>query len=71
MKLFDVDTVAQAKKKLVDFIGTDFLKTEIIPVDSALGMVCAEEIRSRIDVPGFLRSTVDGYAVIAKDTLLL
>lgn len=68
MKLFDVDTVAQAKKKLVDFIGTDFLKTEIIPVDSALGMVCAEEIRSRIDVPGFLRSTVDGYAVIAKDT---
>ncbi len=39
-----------------------------LPLDEALGLVCAEDIRSTIDVPGFPSSAMDGYAVRAADT---
>jgi molybdenum cofactor synthesis domain-containing protein len=38
-------------------------------LDTALGYVLAEDIRSEIDVPGFDRSTVDGYAVRSQDLI--
>lgn len=38
------------------------------PVRAASGYVLAEDLYSRIDVPGFDRSTKDGYAVCAGDT---
>ena len=41
--------------------------TEEIPVIDALGRVLAEDIKAEEFVPAFNRSTVDGYAVIAKD----
>lgn len=68
MKLFDVDTIEQAKEKIKNSISDGFIKTQLVPAQESLGMVCAEDIVSGIDVPGFLRSTVDGYAVMAKDT---
>ena len=42
--------------------------TETSPVVSALDRVLAEEIRAPQSLPTFIRSTVDGYAVIAADT---
>lgn len=39
-----------------------------VPLVSALGRVLAEEVRAAGDLPGFSRSTVDGYACRAKDT---
>lgn len=42
--------------------------TERVPIIEASGRVLAERIDARIDVPGFDRASVDGYAVRARDT---
>lgn len=39
-----------------------------LPILDSLGLVVAEELVSTQDIPGFPRSTVDGFAVRAKDT---
>ena len=41
---------------------------EEVSLLDALGRVCGEDIRAPIDSPGFDRSALDGYAVIAEDT---
>ncbi|MFB6304088.1 MAG: molybdopterin biosynthesis protein [Haloferacaceae archaeon] len=41
---------------------------ERVPLDEARGRVLAERIDADIDVPGFDRASVDGYAVRARDT---
>jgi len=54
-------------------IETNYTPTDPIVIerelDAALGYVLAEDIRSEIDVPGFDRSTVDGYAVRSQDLI--
>ena len=42
--------------------------TEVIPLAQTLGRVLAEDVTAEEYVPDFDRSTVDGYAVRAKDT---
>jgi putative molybdopterin biosynthesis protein len=42
--------------------------TQEVPLTEARGRVLAERIDADLDVPGFDRSNVDGYAVRAKDT---
>ena len=42
--------------------------TETVPIDDATGRVLAERIDAPIDVPGFDRASMDGYAVRASDT---
>ncbi len=44
------------------------LGKERVSLDLAAGRVAAEEIRSRISVPPFRNSAVDGYAVRSEDT---
>jgi molybdopterin molybdotransferase len=44
------------------------LSSETIAVQESLGRVLAEDISSPVDLPGFERSTMDGFAVRAKDT---
>jgi molybdopterin molybdotransferase len=39
-----------------------------VPLAQALGRVLAEDLVSRVDLPDFARSTMDGYAVRAADT---
>ncbi|MBI5001648.1 MAG: molybdopterin molybdotransferase MoeA [Euryarchaeota archaeon] len=43
-------------------------RTERVPLFDALGRVLAEAVHSPIDVPGFTRAAMDGYAVRAEDT---
>src|SRR6185436_5350305 len=43
-------------------------RTEVVALDEALGRVLAEDVCSPIDVPGFDRANVDGFAVRAQDT---
>lgn len=43
-------------------------RVETVPLDQALGRVLAEDVASPVDVPGFDRSNVDGWAVRAADT---
>lgn len=44
------------------------LGVEEVPLAEALGRVLAEDVQSPVDVPGFDRANVDGYAVQAADT---
>jgi putative molybdopterin biosynthesis protein len=42
--------------------------TETVPLSEARGRVLAERIDAELDVPGFDRASVDGYALRAEDT---
>ena len=44
------------------------LPAEEIALEDALGRVLAEDVRAGVDVPGFDRSNMDGFAVRAADT---
>ena len=44
------------------------LEAEAVPVMAAARRVLASPITSRVDVPGFDRATMDGYAVMADST---
>jgi molybdopterin molybdotransferase len=44
------------------------LSTEVVPLRKAAGRVLAASIVSDVDVPGFDRATMDGYAVVADST---
>ena len=44
------------------------LGQQTMPLATALGRILAEDIQSTVDVPGFDRSNVDGFAVQAADT---
>lgn len=44
------------------------LPAEEVPLAEALGRVLAEDVRAEVDVPGFDRSNMDGFAVRAEDT---
>ena len=48
-----------------DFVG----RTELVCLSAALGRTLAEDIAAEEYVPDFDRSTVDGYAVRARDTI--
>ena len=63
-----VDTIEEAQKKLTDIIAGSKQKVEHIMIRDALDRIIGEDIYCIEAVPGFRRSTVDGYAVIAKDT---
>jgi molybdopterin molybdotransferase len=41
---------------------------EVVAVPEAAGRVLAEDVRSEVDVPGFDRAAMDGYAVRAEET---
>jgi molybdopterin molybdotransferase len=41
---------------------------EILPLQMAAGRVLATAVVSNVDVPGFDRATMDGYAVVAEST---
>jgi molybdopterin molybdotransferase len=45
------------------------LSSELVPLRLAAGRVLAETVISEVDVPGFDRATMDGYAVVAQTTL--
>jgi molybdopterin molybdotransferase len=59
-------TVAQA----LDWLDAQLrpLDAEAVQVGAASGRVLMNAVTSEVDVPGFDRSTMDGYAVVAGDT---
>ena len=69
MELLKVDTLEVAREKLKNAVGNDWIQTKEVPLREALHGVLAEDIYGRINIPDFRRSMVDGYAVIAKDTM--
>jgi putative molybdopterin biosynthesis protein len=62
----DLSPPAEARRTLA---GLDLDPgTETVPLAEARGRVTAERVDATLDVPGFDRSTMDGYAVRAEDT---
>jgi len=67
MKFLKVDTPEKAREKLLCY-GGHLLQTEHVSLQDALFRTLAQDICAPCDVPDFRRSTVDGYALGAKDT---
>ena len=67
MELLEVQQVVEVKKKIDDQFRTVY-SIEELPIIKAVNRVLAQDVISREDVPGFNRSTVDGYAVKAGNT---
>ncbi len=61
-KVTDLETVL-SYRSLFPKVGA-----EAIPLSETPGRVLAETVRSDADLPGFTRSTMDGYAVAARST---
>lgn len=68
MRLLKVDTLQEAREKLLKAAAGKPLKTEKVHFASSLGRILAGDMKSEENIPGFRRSTVDGYAVRATDT---
>ena len=68
MTFFNVMTVDEASGEILKrFKEFQFKKEEVALLDS-LNRVLGEDIYSDIDVPEFDRSTVDGYAILSRDS---
>ncbi|MEH7333296.1 gephyrin-like molybdotransferase Glp [Neobacillus drentensis] len=67
MQFFKVKTVEETFALIEEKIAA-IEATEVRELDRALHYILAEPVTAKENVPGFDRSTVDGYAVRAKDT---
>ena len=59
-------------KTLLDITAENIKKIkdgEIISVEDSLGRIISEDIIPQNEVPPFIRSAVDGFAVISSDFL--
>lgn len=68
MEMFKVHSVKAAREKLMDNFKNFKLGVEEIDIFEAVGRILGEDIYSKLNVPHFRRSTVDGYAVRSRDT---
>ncbi|MBI2897477.1 MAG: molybdopterin molybdotransferase MoeA [Deltaproteobacteria bacterium] len=62
---FQVQTIEEVWRRMSEVAC---LPSETVPLDDAAGRTLAEDFTAPCDLPGFSRSTVDGYAVRARDT---
>ena len=60
--------VRRVSEALADFTAEPRRQPETVDLSGALGRVPVAPVRSAADLPGFDRSTVDGFAVRAQDT---
>lgn len=58
----------EAARRFRDALDLRPLETEAVPLAAAHQRVLAADVRAPIDVPGFDRANVDGFAVRAEDT---
>ena len=68
MRLLKVDTLEEARNKLLKAVAGKDPGTETVSFAESLGRTVAEDIEAVENVPGFTKSTVDGYAVKAANT---
>jgi putative molybdopterin biosynthesis protein len=67
-QFLDVIDRDEAERRWRAAIDCAALEPEVVPLEEALGRVLAEDVRAEVDVPGFDRSNMDGFAVRAADT---
>lgn len=68
MELLKVDTLEKARSKLLEAFYDSEMRTEKMPLTRACGFTLSEDIYAPCPVPGFRRSTVDGYALKSAET---
>ena len=67
MKLLTVDTVSEARKKLMERCGGLMPVREDVSLTEAAGRILAFDIFSKENIPPYRRSIMDGYAVRSSD----
>jgi putative molybdopterin biosynthesis protein len=67
-QFLDVVGSAEATARFHRHLKLCPLGSEILPLSQALGRVLAHPVHADVDVPGFDRANVDGFAVRAGDT---
>ena len=55
-------------KRILDSISELKTEEELINIEECFNRIISRDIKSRIDVPHFKKSRMDGFAVIAEDT---
>jgi len=68
LQFLDVVDRDEAERRWRSALDLTPRPAERVPLADALGRVLAAPVRSRVDVPSFDRSNLDGFAVIARDT---
>lgn len=68
MELFNVVTVEEARK-ILDESFKFAPQPEWVRLSEATGRISFSDVVSGVNVPGFKKSTVDGYALRSRDTL--
>ncbi|PZN10531.1 MAG: molybdopterin molybdenumtransferase MoeA, partial [Bacillota bacterium] len=63
----ELPTVEEARRRILAAVGHPPVEAEEVALDEALGRVLVKPVYAGDDVPGFHRSTVDGYAVRSDD----
>ncbi len=61
-------SVKEGLQKILENLPDFTPDAERVSIEDALSRILAEDIYSKEDLPGFDRSSVDGYAVISADT---
>ena len=60
-------SLAEAQARIVEIAANYTVPAESVALESALGRVLAEDVAAPFDVPGFVNSAMDGYALRAAD----
>ena len=68
-QFLDVIDRDEAERRFQGALNLNPLSAEQVPLQEAWGRVLAESIVATVDVPGFDRSNVDGFAVRSADTI--
>lgn len=68
MKFLKISTLEEARQKLFEQMSSYILSSESVALEFSLNRVLAEDLSATENIPDFRRSTVDGYALISKDT---
>ena len=67
-QFLNVVTRDEATARFQQHLNLAPLGRQTVPLGTALNRILAEDIRAGVDVPGFDRANVDGFAVQAADT---
>lgn len=68
MRLLNVDTLQEAREKLLHAAAEKRPQIEMVPFEKSLGRILAQDLTAKENIPGFPKSSVDGYAVKAQNT---
>lgn len=68
MEFFDLVSVEEARKKLLEVFKDYVFGNEKVSLIEANNRILAEDIYSEVNLPDFNRSTVDGFAIKTEDS---